>query len=116
MCREYNGHANKPTWDIVMYYDSTERLQAFAIEFMSSVDENAMREVYRGDLTSLAWSDFDDGMKASLLRQQRADAFQEYVESLVVPDASEPWGGLLRWALAIVDWRGVVDFFMAEDD
>ena len=84
----YNGWANRPTWQVVLWIDSTEGMRERAQE--------VLRETLRFDSTPEA----------------RQDVIREFVEEVMlrgITSEASLASDILRDTLNRVDWQEVVD-------
>ena len=88
MCKEYNGWANYPTWNVALWLDNDPGLQEMALE--------------------IARQDFG-------FEFERDDAYRELVENIFSEFGTNEMygmkGDLLGWTLSSVEWRAISDSY-----
>ena len=81
MCKEYNGWANYPTWNVALWLDNDQGLQEMALE--------------------IARQDFE-------FEFERDEAYRELVENIIGGmDDCGMRTDLLGWTLSSVEWRAI---------
>lgn len=100
---EYNGHANYPTWNVLLWLDNEEWSYNMVVRF-AKANRAASPTTYKNRVKRMVKEYINDG------KYSDASCYAD------IKGWAKEYGKRTAWAIARIDWDGIVEAIKEHDE